>query len=137
VTKENAQYFLKSEWQVKTHFQQARCTKETLTTPDVSILPPTIRTPAPPPVVTPVLTPEIEQAILDRPIPEPELDIPGAQEPVIEFEAPLQEEQLIQPLRCSTRERRQPARFGDYVPHDKIAFEAIAEPQPDIIHQQL
>jgi hypothetical protein len=84
----------KGKHTVKTHFQQARCTKETLTTPEVLILPPTIRTPAPPPVFTPILTPEIEQVILDQPIPEPELDIPGAQQPVIEFEVPLQEEQL-------------------------------------------
>jgi len=137
VTKENAQYLPKSEWQVKTHFKRVRHTKEIQTTPDVTILPPTIRPPAPPSVITPVLTPEIEQVILDQPIPEPEPDIPEAQHPIIEFEAPLQEEQVIQPLRHSTRERRQPARFADYIPHDQIAFEAIAEPQPDITDQQL
>jgi len=78
VTKENAQYLPKSEWQVKAHFQRARRTKEALMTPDVSILPPTIRPPAPPPVVTPILTPEIKQVFLDQPILEPEPDIPGS-----------------------------------------------------------
>jgi hypothetical protein len=75
--------------------------------------------------------------ILDQPIPEPEPDIPEAQHPIIEFEALLQHEQAIQPLRRSTRERRQPARFADYIPHDQIAFKAISEPQPDITDQQL
>jgi len=105
VTKENTQYLPKSEWQVKTHFKRVRRTKEIQTTPDVTVLPPTIRPPAPPSVITTILTPDIEQVILDQPIPEPEPDIPEAQHPIIEFEALLQHEQAIQPLRRSTRER--------------------------------
>jgi hypothetical protein len=40
-------------------------------------------------------------------------------------------ERAPQPLRRSGRERRQPARFADYVPHQQIAFEALMEPSPD------
>ncbi len=52
-----------------------------------------------------------------------------------ELEPPMQEvveqEQAPQPLRRSGRERRQPARFADYVPHQQIAFEALMEPSVD------
>jgi hypothetical protein len=51
----------------------------------------------------------------------------------------LQEEQqqVQQPVRRSTRIRRPPAQHADYVPHSQIAFEAIMEPQPDVIDKQL
>jgi hypothetical protein len=43
----------------------------------------------------------------------------------------VEQEQAPQPLRISGRERRQPARFADYVPHQQIAFEALMEPSVD------
>jgi len=83
--------------------------------------------------------------ILDLSLPEfeplqPEQDLgPPPLVPVVEPEQPLQEEQqkVQQPVRCSTRVRRPPARHANYVPNNQIAFEAIMEPQPDAIDQQL
>jgi hypothetical protein len=63
----------------------------------------------PPP--TPVITSELEQLISDQPLPEPEPEFnlpPSSSQPEVELEAPLQKEQQVQPLRPSTRERRQP-----------------------------
>jgi len=40
-------------------------------------------------------------------------------------------------VRRSTRQRRPPARFADYVPHDQVSFEALTEPTPDLIEDQL
>jgi hypothetical protein len=83
------------------------------------------------------ITSELKQLISDQPLPEPEPEFnlpPSSSQPEVELEAPLQKEQQVQPLRCSTRERRQPVR---YVPHSQVAFDAIMEPQPDETDKQL
>jgi hypothetical protein len=135
VTKENEQYIPRSEWQVKTHFQKAKRTARTPPdsppTPDVSVLPPQLEP------LAPRVTPELEQLILDQPLPEPEPE-PPRNEP--EFEPPIQQQQQeeAQPgVRRSTRQRSPPARFADYVPHDQVSFEALTEPTPDLIEDQL
>jgi len=142
VTKENDKYVPKSEWQIKMHFERAKHTSKSATTP---AFPETSVSPAeaivtPPP--TPVITPELEQLISDQPLPEsepePEFNLPPPPlQPEVELEAPLQKEPQAQPLRRSTRERRQPVRFPDYEPHSHIAFEAIMEPQPNETDKQL
>jgi hypothetical protein len=96
-------------------------------------------------VPTPSVTPALEQVVLDLPLKEYGSLQPINQdmEPppplIIEPEQPLQEgqQQAQQPVRRSTRIRRPPARHADYVPHSQIAFEAIVEPQPDIVDKQL
>jgi hypothetical protein len=137
VTKENEQYIPKLEWQVKAHFQKAARNSKaptiSVTTPDISILPLQIQPPAP------QLTSEFEQFIVDQPLPEPEFEH-AITEPVVELEAPLQEqqqEQIQQPVRCSTRQRRAPAHFADYIPHSQVSFQALLEPEPDPVDRQL
>jgi len=98
--------------------------------PDVSIIPPQLEHPAP------QVTPELEQLILDQPLPEPEPEPQPA--PNDELEPPLRQQQdTQQPLRHSSRQRRQPACFADYAPHSQVSFEAIVEPTPDLIDKQL
>jgi hypothetical protein len=140
IAKENEQYVPKSEWQTKTNFKRAKHTgKPTVipSAPNTSVIPPSAATTSPTPA--PIVTPELEQMILDQPLPEPEPEPYAPPQPDAELEAPLREEQqqIQQPLRRSTRERRQPARFADYIPYSQIAFEAIMEPRPDETDKQL
>jgi len=110
MTKENDKYVPKSEWQIKTHFEQAKHTSKSTTTPafpETSVLPAEAIVTSPP---TPVITPELEQLILDQPIPEsepePEFNLPPPpSQPEVELKAPLQKKHQAQPLRRSTRER--------------------------------
>jgi len=96
--------------------------------PDISVLPPQLEPPAP------QITPELEQLILDQPLPESEPE----PTPDVELEPPMQQQQEEQqPLRRLTRQRKPPAHFADYVPYNQVSFEALTEPTPDTIEEQL
>jgi hypothetical protein len=140
VAKENAQYLPRSEWQYKTHFVK----KGYRVSRDINEEVSEQLTEQPLPAANEQSTDNYQtqaRNIADNLPQEPEYGQPPPEhvdplpQPQVELEPPMQETvepgQVPQPLRRSGRERRQPAHFADYVPHQQIAFEALMEPSPD------
>jgi hypothetical protein len=119
----------KSEWQVKAGFKQDKARK-TQRRIEEGFLPPA--TAATTNEGVPTIQEECEEPSAGANLPQ-EPAIETQQERDRESETPRQQEeaevQQESDVRRSRRARRPPVRAADYVPHDHIAFEAIAEPE--------